>query len=417
MIAVIDVETTGLNPYRHDRIVELAAVVIDQDGKVIRELATLVNPERDMGPSHIHGLTAKDVHEAPRFTDIASTLTEFLDGCVAVAGHNVRFDLSFLTAEFDRIGRAFPDCPSLCTMQLAGGGNLARACSDYGVPFDGQAHAALDDARAAAQLLAVLLRDAPHLSASVLALPPIRWSPIPHAPVRLLTRHEAERRHLQPPSYIEKLLARLQPDLPADVQDAAALAYTALLDRALADRHVDEDEGKSLLEIATKWSMSGQLVQRIHREYVVRLGMAALTDGTVSDTERRDLLHVGRMLGLSATDLDSVLAEGSRRLAMGQVAAAAPVQAERPGGLTGKCVCFTGECQCRVNGRSLTRDMAMALAARHGMVVTESVTKKLDVLVVADPLTQSGKAKKARQYGIPIMHELVFWRALGLNVE
>ena len=44
------------------------------------------------------------------------------------------------------------------------------------------------------------------------------------------------------------------------------------------------------------------------------------------------------------------------------------------------------------------------------------MTKKLDLLVVADPLTQSGKAKKARQYGIRIMHKPVFWRALGLEV-
>jgi DNA polymerase-3 subunit epsilon len=51
------------------------------------------------------------------------------------------------------------------------------------------------------------------------------------------------------------------------------------------------------------------------------------------------------------------------------------------------------------------------------MVVKESVTRKLDMLVVADPDTQSGKAKRARQYGIRIVHERVFWRSLGLEVE
>ncbi len=83
----------------------------------------------------------------------------------------------------------------------------------------------------------------------------------------------------------------------------------------------------------------------------------------------------------------------------------------------GKRVCFTGECQCRRSGEPITREMATELAAGQGMIVAESVTKALDLLVVADPLTQSGKAKKARQYGIRIMHELAFWRALGLEVE
>lgn len=416
-IAVVDVETTGLNPYRHDRIVELAAVVIDEDGAVIRELATLVNPERDMGPSRIHGLTAKDVLEAPRFRDIAGPLIEVLDGCVAVAGHNIRFDLSFLTAEFDRLGYPFPDCPNLCTMQLAGGGNLVRACSDFGIAFYGEAHSALYDARAAAQLLTILLRDAPRLSTRVFASPPIPWCAIPVTPVKLLTRDEARKRQMESPTYLEKLLARLQPDLPTNDEDSAVLAYTAILDRVLEDRHVDEGEGQSLVEIAMKWAMSGDLVQKIHREYVVRLGAAALADGTVTDSERRDLLQVGRLLGYSSAQVERLLLESSRTLASGQAAATVPALAERSGRLTGKCVCFTGECQCRVNGRSLTREMAMDLAARQGMVVTESVTKKLDVLVVADPLTQSGKAKKARQYGIPIMHELVFWRALGIEVE
>lgn len=47
----------------------------------------------------------------------------------------------------------------------------------------------------------------------------------------------------------------------------------------------------------------------------------------------------------------------------------------------------------------------------------DSVTKKLDILVVADPQTQSTKAKKARQYGLRIVHEPEFWRMLGIATE
>lgn len=414
-IAVVDVETTGLNPYRHDRIVELAAVVIDQEGTVVREISTLVNPERDIGPSRVHRLTSRDVLDAPRFSEIAGILLETLDGCVAVAGHNVRFDLSFLTAEFDRIGYRFPDSPSVCTMQLAGGGNLVRVCSDYGIQFDGESHSALHDARATAQLLAVLLRDAPRLSSSLFGSPPIELGRIPAGPVRLLTRDDARQREAEPPTYLKKLLARLQPDLPADYADSAVSAYTALLDRVLEDRHVGEAEGQALVDIAAAWNMTGELVRRIHREYAVRLASAALSDGTVTDTEWQDLLQVGCLLGISEAELEQALQEASRQLAVGHVLTPAPAGAQPPR-LSGKYVCFTGECQCRLNGKYITREEAADLAARHGMFVAESVTKKLDVLVVADPLTQSGKAKKARQYGISIMHELVFWRTLGLEV-
>ena len=40
-----------------------------------------------------------------------------------------------------------------------------------------------------------------------------------------------------------------------------------------------------------------------------------------------------------------------------------------------------------------------------------------DVLVVADPHTQSGKARKARRYGTRIIHEPVVWQMLGLDAE
>jgi len=51
------------------------------------------------------------------------------------------------------------------------------------------------------------------------------------------------------------------------------------------------------------------------------------------------------------------------------------------------------------------------------MVVASGVTKKLDFLVVADPNTQSGKAKKARDYGIRILADSAFWQLAGINVD
>ena len=415
-IAIIDVETTGLNPYRHDSIVELAALVIRPDGTVLRTFETLINPDRDIGPTRLHGLSTCDVLAAPRFGEIAGALLEVLDGCIAIAGHNVHLDHSFLTVEFDRLGYAFPDGPTLCTMRLAGGGSLASACSDYGITVEGEAHTALHDVRAAAKLLAALLKDAVQLRSKISRWPPIIWPDVPKTAVQALTRDVSRQRETEPPTYLQKLLTRVQPDIPSDDENSAALAYTALLDRLLEDRCVDEREGQALVDLATRWSIPGDQIQKIHTDYLLRLGAAALADGVVTDAERRDLHQVAVLLGKNPRSLDGILESAMEKLTEVQTQSSVGIDGMGSGPLVGRQVCFTGECQCRLRGETITREMAVELAARRGMIVAEAVTKKLDFLVVADPLTQSGKAKKARQYGIRIMHEPVFWRALGLEV-
>ena len=50
----------------------------------------------------------------------------------------------------------------------------------------------------------------------------------------------------------------------------------------------------------------------------------------------------------------------------------------------------------------ITREMAHKLAVEHGLVVKKGVTKDLDFLVVADPDSMSGKAKKAREYSTKV---------------
>ncbi len=63
--ALVDLETTGLFPGRHDRIIEVGVVCIDEVGEVRQEYETLLNPNRDLGPSHLHGIEARDVIDAP----------------------------------------------------------------------------------------------------------------------------------------------------------------------------------------------------------------------------------------------------------------------------------------------------------------------------------------------------------------
>ena len=69
--SVVDVETTGLFPGGHDRVIEIAVVRVRGDGAFVDEYCTLVNPERDVGPTHVHGIRTRDILEAPRFAEIA----------------------------------------------------------------------------------------------------------------------------------------------------------------------------------------------------------------------------------------------------------------------------------------------------------------------------------------------------------
>ncbi len=67
----------------------------------------------------------------------------------------------------------------------------------------------------------------------------------------------------------------------------------------------------------------------------------------------------------------------------------------------GTRVCFTGE--AIVDGLVANRALLEKIATLAGMSTLKSVTKKCDVLVAADPLSQSGKARTARDRGIPII--------------
>ena len=67
----------------------------------------------------------------------------------------------------------------------------------------------------------------------------------------------------------------------------------------------------------------------------------------------------------------------------------------------GMNVCFTGTAV--IHGAPANRHLLEKIATLVGMRSLKSVTKKCDLLVAADPLSQSGKARTARQRGIPII--------------
>ena len=101
-VAIIDFETTGLT-VGSDRVVEVSIVRVDPDQKPRLLLDTLVNPNRPMGATEIHGITDADVQQAPKFSDIADEVLAVTAGCV-VAAYNVYFDIQFLAFELGLSG-------------------------------------------------------------------------------------------------------------------------------------------------------------------------------------------------------------------------------------------------------------------------------------------------------------------------
>ena len=161
-IAVIDLETTGFRP-RSDRVVEIAVVTLSlPDLSICDEFDTLLNPERDIGAQHIHGISPDMVVGAPTFREVAATLAEHVHGAVLVC-HNIGFDVPFLAHEFTRAGGVFHPGTPRCTL-AATRQKLSVACRDHDIPLS-DAHSALADARATALLARKMLSLDAHGSA------------------------------------------------------------------------------------------------------------------------------------------------------------------------------------------------------------------------------------------------------------
>lgn len=162
MFAIIDIETTGLDP-KKDKITEIAILI--HDGlSVVDEYSTLINPERSI-PHYISGITGitnQMVLDAPKFYEVAKKILEMTRDCVFVA-HNVEFDFGFVAAEYKSLGYVYKR-EKLCTVKLSrkllprrASYSLGNLCRALGISLQ-KHHRALDDATATAQLFGYLLQ-------------------------------------------------------------------------------------------------------------------------------------------------------------------------------------------------------------------------------------------------------------------
>ena len=169
-IVAYDTETTGLTPFDDDRIMEWAAVelTIGREGRVVRveRHHALFNPERPIPPkaTQVTGITDEDVAKAPLFATKIDEIARVMQGGICVA-HNYAFDRAFLSMEFERAGRVWPDpFAEIDTLLLskrvfpdARSHKLADVCARLDVRLEG-AHRATNDAEACGRAFAEMAR-------------------------------------------------------------------------------------------------------------------------------------------------------------------------------------------------------------------------------------------------------------------
>ena len=158
---VLDTETTGLDPARGHRIVEIGCVELVNRRLSGNNFHRYVNPGRDSDEAalEVHGLTGEFLADKPAFEDIAAELIDYVAGAEIII-HNAPFDVAFLDAELARVGvppfrrhaGAITDSLVMAKERHPGRrNNLDALCERYGVS---NAHRKLHGALLDGELLA-----------------------------------------------------------------------------------------------------------------------------------------------------------------------------------------------------------------------------------------------------------------------
>ncbi|HEY9235065.1 MULTISPECIES: DNA polymerase III subunit epsilon [Phenylobacterium] len=155
---VLDTETTGFEPHLGHRLVELAALEIEDYLPTGRSFHVYIDPERDMPPEaeKVHGLSAAFLAGKPKFRD-KEIHQDFLDfvGDAPIIAHNATFDRTFVNYELEVLGVAplpeerWIDTLALARKRFPGMHNsLDALCKRFKISLsEREKHGALIDAR------------------------------------------------------------------------------------------------------------------------------------------------------------------------------------------------------------------------------------------------------------------------------
>ncbi|HUB65123.1 MAG TPA: DNA polymerase III subunit epsilon [Methylocella sp.] len=162
---ILDTETTGLDPAKGHRIIEIGCVELLNAIPTGETFHVYLDPERDIPEEAflVHGLSTEFLAGKPVFAKIADDFLTFTNGAKIIA-HNAEFDLRFLNAELallDRepiAGDRVIDTLALARRKFPGSSNsLDALCLRYGIDTSRRTkHGALLDAEILAEVYAEL---------------------------------------------------------------------------------------------------------------------------------------------------------------------------------------------------------------------------------------------------------------------
>lgn len=171
-IVAFDTETTGLQPFAGDRIIEFAAVTLsfNDEGsiEVVSSDSWLIDPQIPIPKkvTEITGINDSDVAGKPRFHEVAPKIFDLLSNAIAVA-HNFPFDMAFLTKELKDADLHWPEpIAEVDTLDVsmratpdARSHKLGDVCKRLDIELR-EAHRATDDAEACGRVFLELAKRA-----------------------------------------------------------------------------------------------------------------------------------------------------------------------------------------------------------------------------------------------------------------
>ena len=169
----LDTETTGTDPNKGDRIVEIGCVEII--GRTLSDdpratFHVYINPERDMPAEaeRIHGISSEFLADKPKFAEVAEDFLKFIEGAELII-HNAAFDVGFLNAELARLnlGKLEQHCAKVTdSLKLAQNmfpglrNSLDVLCSRFDVDRSARTfHGALLDSQLLAEVYLAMTRE------------------------------------------------------------------------------------------------------------------------------------------------------------------------------------------------------------------------------------------------------------------
>lgn len=310
-------------------------------------VSTLINPQRDLADARqAYRIGVADVLLAPTLREAWAVIAPMLAGCTPV-GAKIDETLGLIDFELKRLGQVIP---MPLGIELSGT-NIAG-------------HTALQRARSALDNLgAVDLAtgsspfDEPDETDALSGILVSRDHDIATPTAEHLPALSA--------------LLRISRALGSILLGTAAAGETSLAGETSWEHAARRSAADQLLLAASRTRLPDKVLGRL-REALEALGAGELAHG-LAQSPSMD------------SNIDAVLVAGAR-------------------------ICFTGTA-VDGQGRVVDRDEMERLAASAGLVPVRTVTKtRCEVLVIAEAGTQSGKARKAQEYGKPVLTVDEFFR-------